>query len=69
VHGLHTFPRWRPARNIDHILVSPTLEVENVGVLNHPISDHLPIAMDVVLPPSVALAASPGVRQAAAVGA
>jgi len=69
VHGLHTFPSWRPARNIDHILVSPTLRVENVGVLNHPISDHLPITMDVVLPPSVALPAPAGARRAAAVGA
>jgi len=55
VHGLHTFPSWRPARNIDHILVSPTLQVESVSVLNHAISDHLPIIMDVVLPPEVSL--------------
>lgn len=55
VHGLHTFPSWRPARNIDHILVSPTLQVENVSVLNHAISDHLPIVMDVVLPAAVVL--------------
>lgn len=55
VHGLHTFPSWRPVRNIDHILVSPTLQVENVSVLNHAISDHLPIVMDVVLPPEVSL--------------
>lgn len=55
VHGLHTFPSWRPARNIDHILVSPTLKVEHIGVLNHPISDHLPIMMDVVLPLEVSL--------------
>lgn len=67
VHGLHTFPSWRPARSIDHILVSPSLKVENVGVLNHPISDHLPIAMDVVLPSSVTLAAA--ARRTAAVGA
>ena len=45
----------RPARNIDHILVSPTLQVENVSVVNHAISDHLPIMMDVVLPASVDL--------------
>ena len=62
VHGLHTFPSWRPARNIDHILVSPTLQVENVSVLNHAISDHLPIMMDVVLPASVDLPALTGVR-------
>jgi endonuclease/exonuclease/phosphatase family metal-dependent hydrolase len=52
-HGLHTFPSWRPRRNIDHILVSSSLEVENVAVLNHPLSDHLPIVMEVVLPPDV----------------
>jgi endonuclease/exonuclease/phosphatase family metal-dependent hydrolase len=52
-HGLHTFPSWRPRRNIDHILVSSSLEVENIAVLNHPLSDHLPIVMEVVLPPEV----------------
>lgn len=52
-HGLHTFPSWRPRRNIDHILVSSSLEVENVAVLNHPLSDHLPIVMEVLLPPEV----------------
>jgi len=55
-HGLHTFPSWRPRRNIDHILVSPSLKVEEVGVLNHNVSDHLPISMEVVLPPEIALA-------------
>ncbi len=64
VHGLHTFPSWRPARNIDHILVSPTLDVRNVCVLNHAISDHLPIMMDVVLPPEVSLPdAAPAVAE------
>jgi endonuclease/exonuclease/phosphatase family metal-dependent hydrolase len=54
-HGLHTFPSWRPERNIDHILVSPTLTVSRTRVLPHPISDHLPIEMEVALPPEVAL--------------
>ena len=44
------------------ILVSPTLQVENVSVLNHAISDHLPIMMDVVLPASVDLPGLTGVR-------
>lgn len=56
VHGLHTFPSWRPQRNIDHILVSPTLQVERVRVLNYSISDHLPVAMDLILPESIQLA-------------
>jgi len=50
VHGLHTFPSWRPQRNIDHILVSPTLKVCNTEVLRYPFSDHLPIAMELMLP-------------------
>ncbi|MBK1734211.1 endonuclease [Halorhodospira abdelmalekii] len=57
IHGLHTFPSWRPKRNIDHILVSPTLLVERARVLKHALSDHLPIAMDVALPSAVRLAA------------
>ncbi len=50
VHGLHTYPSWRPRRNIDHILVSSTLQVEEARVLDFPLSDHLPIAMELVLP-------------------
>ena len=50
LQDLHTFPSWRPFRNIDHILVSPSLEVEDVKVLNYPLSDHLPISMTVRLP-------------------
>lgn len=53
--GLHTFPSWHPQRCIDHILTSPTLKVQSVAVLNHPISDHLPIAMDVILPAEIRL--------------
>ena len=49
-HDLHTFPSWRPIRNIDHILVSPSLRVEDVSVLNYPLSDHLPISMEISLP-------------------
>lgn len=52
-HGLNTFPSWRPNRNIDHILVTPTLKVDDVKVLNHPVSDHLPIAMTITLPSSL----------------
>lgn len=53
--GLHTFPSWRPNRQLDHILVSPSLTVEQAQVLPHTFSDHLPIAMEVRLPDEVAL--------------
>lgn len=56
IHDLLTFPSWRPSRNIDHILVSPSLSVERVSVLNYPFSDHLPVAMDVILPDGLHLA-------------
>ncbi len=52
---LHTFPSWRPNRSIDHILVTPSLEVVGCHVLNHAFSDHLPIAMEVLLPEEVRL--------------
>lgn len=54
--GLHTFPSWRPAHSLDHILVSPTLSVERVEVVKHAVSDHLPISMLVTLPPEVYIA-------------
>lgn len=46
----HTFPSWRPEKALDHILVSRSLEVKKAGVLPFPVSDHLPIALDVRLP-------------------
>jgi endonuclease/exonuclease/phosphatase family metal-dependent hydrolase len=53
VRGLHTFPSWRPQHSLDHILVSPSLTVERVEVVNHAVSDHLPISMEVALPDEV----------------
>jgi endonuclease/exonuclease/phosphatase family metal-dependent hydrolase len=55
LHGMNTFPSWRPRHNIDHILVTPTVEVAKAEVLNYPLSDHLPISMEVVLPKNVEL--------------
>ena len=53
--GLHTFPSWRPLHNIDHILVSSSIRVESVKVLDHALSDHLPIAMEIMLPDDLVL--------------
>lgn len=52
---LHTFPSWRPYRNIDHILVSPSLKISNLQVIQHPLSDHLPIAVEIEVPHDVEL--------------
>lgn len=45
-----TFPSWRPQRCLDHILLSPGLTLERVSVLPEPISDHLPVAVEIRLP-------------------
>lgn len=45
-----TFPSWRPQRCLDHILLSSELTLERVGLLNQPISDHLPVAVEIRLP-------------------
>jgi len=50
IHELKTFPSWRPHKMLDHILVTPSLEVIKIGVLHPACSDHLPIAMEIRLP-------------------
>jgi len=54
---LNTFPSWNPSKRLDHILVSPSLLVENVCVIDVACSDHLPISMDVIIPEAVQLVA------------
>jgi len=53
--SLHTFPSWRPYRNIDHILVTPSLKISNLRVIQHALSDHLPIAVEIEVPDEVQL--------------
>ncbi len=48
--GMRTFPSWRPHWHLDHILVTDTLTVTHEEVLDQSISDHLPVAMEVVVP-------------------
>lgn len=50
VRPLLSYPSWQPRRALDHILLSDSLEAEDVRVLDHLFSDHLPIAVDVRLP-------------------
>ena len=53
--ALSTYPSWEPKHHIDHILVSPSIKVEKIQVLNYPVSDHLPIAMEATLPDTINL--------------
>ena len=54
-----TFPSWRPQRCLDHILLSPGLPLERCEVLSQPISDHLPVAVQIRLPTSLYEPATP----------
>jgi endonuclease/exonuclease/phosphatase family metal-dependent hydrolase len=47
---LHTYPSWKPVRQIDHILVSEDLSVNRASVLDARLSDHRPLAVEIALP-------------------
>jgi len=53
--GILTFPSWDPQRAIDHILVSPRMNIASLEVLPVTYSDHRPLAMTVNLDGAVAL--------------
>lgn len=60
-----TFPSWRPQRCLDHILLSPCLALERVEVLPLPISDHLPVAVEIRLPDALHAQALPAKQEQA----
>lgn len=51
--GQNTFPSWQPKRSLDHILISPSLIINRFGVLNIPITDHLPVSVEIQIPDSI----------------
>ncbi len=51
----NTFPSWRPRWHIDHILVTADIHVERNYIPHWLYSDHLPVAMDIVVPAQVRL--------------
>ena len=53
--GLRTYPSWSPKRAIDHILVSPDVDITDLRVLPSTLSDHRPLAMSIRLPAEVSL--------------
>ncbi len=55
--NLYTFPSWRPTRQLDHILVSPSIEVVRAQALPYQYSDHLPLEVEIVVPEAVRAAA------------
>lgn len=53
--NLNTFPSWQPRWRLDHILLSPKIGVERAYIPPWMFSDHLPIAMDVIIPSGIEL--------------
>lgn len=59
-HGVASYPSWRPKRHLDHILVTPGLEIHHSQVVqHHTVSDHLPLAMELSLPDKLLLQTAP----------
>lgn len=56
--GDATHPSWKPRRRLDHILLTPEIELRRATVNPFLWSDHLPVAAEIVLPDDVELAAS-----------
>lgn len=50
VTGAPTFPSWKPQRRLDHVLATPGLRVAHSHVVPTPLSDHLGVAAELVLP-------------------
>jgi endonuclease/exonuclease/phosphatase family metal-dependent hydrolase len=42
-----TYPAWNPSFALDHVLVSPSLNITDYEVLNCRLSDHRPIAVEI----------------------
>ncbi|MEM9741307.1 MAG: endonuclease/exonuclease/phosphatase family protein [Pseudomonadota bacterium] len=58
-----TFPAWEPQLSLDHVLVSPHLEVERYEALPCHLSDHLPIGVTLRLTPDAHRTLGRGVAQ------
>jgi len=54
----HTYPSWRPSYRFDHILLSPSITLNETEVLHPSVSDHLPITMEVAIPKEIVIRTS-----------
>ena len=50
---VNTFPSWKPSKSLDHILLSSELHAQSFSVVDFPQSDHLPVAVQIELPPGM----------------
>ena len=44
-----TYPSWRPALTLDHVLVTPSLTIRSCDVLDCNLSDHRPVAVRIAV--------------------
>ena len=42
-----TYPAWQPRTTLDHVLVTPSVSVQDYQVLDCQVSDHLPVSVEV----------------------
>lgn len=47
---MQTYPSWQPKRGIDHILLSSNIDMLRSAAIDHPQSDHLPVAAEIRWP-------------------
>ena len=47
---------FTPVSGLDHILVSPSLHIKCAEVVSYAQSDHLPVALEIELPGTIATA-------------
>ncbi|HRN62189.1 MAG TPA: endonuclease/exonuclease/phosphatase family protein [Luteimonas sp.] len=50
--AVHTFPSWKPQRAIDHILVTDSLQYEDLRAVPAAFSDHLALSVNLKVPES-----------------
>ncbi len=48
-----TYPSWKPKKQIDYILLSSSLRLEDAGVISCSSSDHLPLYANIILPDGI----------------
>ncbi len=47
--NMPTYPSWKPCRDIDHVLVSEGITIRKAHVVDFAMSDHLPLAIEVLI--------------------
>lgn len=57
-HSVLTFPSWKPAKALDHILISADIRMERSWTLPRAFSDHLALAAEIVIPATLAESAT-----------